>query len=96
MVYEPPIAPEAFDVCPLLLAHPAADKWTPLAVSKPFFDRLDGEKELVMLEGCGHLPYEAPGVFQLFRGATIVRVAGWRCGDERGRAAKDAPPKRWQ
>ena len=65
MTYEPPIAPEAFDLCPLLLAHPAEDKWTPLAVSQPFFDRLGGEKELVMLEGCGHLPYEEPGVSQL-------------------------------
>ena len=64
-VYDPPIEPEAFDVCPLLLAHPADDKWTPLAVSQPFFDRLGGEKELVMLDGCGHLPYEEPGVSQL-------------------------------
>ncbi len=64
-VYEPPIAPEAFDVCPLLLAHPADDKWTPLAVSQPFYDRLSGEKQLVMLEGCGHFPYEEPGVSQL-------------------------------
>jgi alpha-beta hydrolase superfamily lysophospholipase len=65
MVYEPPIVPEEFDLCPLLLAHPAADKWTPLSVSQPFFDRLASEKELVMLEGCGHFPYEKPGVSQL-------------------------------
>ncbi len=65
MVYEPPIAPEDFDLCPLLLAHPADDNWTPLAVSQPFFDRLGCEKQLVMLEGCGHLPYEEPGVSQL-------------------------------
>ena len=64
-VYEPPIAPEAFDQCPLLLAHPADDKWTPLAVSQPFFDRLGCDKGLVMLEGCGHFPYEEPGVSQL-------------------------------
>lgn len=64
-VYDPPIAPEAFDVCPLLLAHPLDDRWTPLAISQPFFDRLGGEKKLVMLEGCGHLPYEEPGVSQL-------------------------------
>ena len=64
-VYEPPIPPEEFDVCPLLLVHPAEDKWTPLVVSQPFFDRLGGNKELVMLEGCGHLPYEEPGVSQL-------------------------------
>lgn len=64
-VYEGPIAPEAFDLCPLLLVHPADDKWTPLAVSQPFFERLGGDKELVMLEGCGHFPYEEPGVSQL-------------------------------
>ncbi|MDJ0824187.1 MAG: alpha/beta hydrolase [Rhodobacter sp.] len=63
--YDPPIAPEAFDLCPLLLAHPAEDTWTPLSVSKPFFDRLGCDKELITLEGCGHLPYEEPGVSQL-------------------------------
>lgn len=63
--YDPPIAPEAFDLCPLLLAHPAEDTWTPLSVSQPFFDKLGCDKELVMLEGCGHLPYEEPGVSQL-------------------------------
>ena len=65
MVYEPPIVPEELDLCPLLLAHPADDRWTPLAVSQPFFDRLGGDKEQVMLEGCGHSPYEEPGVSQL-------------------------------
>ena len=63
--YDPPIAPEAFDLCPLLLAHPAEDTWTPLSVSQPFYDKLGCDKELVMLEGCGHLPYEEPGVSQL-------------------------------
>ncbi len=65
IAYEPPIAPEEFDVCPLLLAHPADDKWTPFSVSQPFFDSLGGDKELVMLDGCGHFPYEEPGVSQL-------------------------------
>ena len=63
--YDPPIAPEAFDLCPLLLVHPAKDTWTPLSVSQPFFDKLGCDKELVMLEGCGHLPYEEPGLSQL-------------------------------
>ena len=81
IVYEPPIAPEAFDVCPLLLAHPTDDKWTPLAVSQPFFDRLGGEKELVMLDGCGHFPYEEPGVSQLYEAVKqflgrVTRKAG--------------------
>jgi pimeloyl-ACP methyl ester carboxylesterase len=64
-VYEPSVLPEDFDICPLLLVHPAEDKWTPLAISQPFFDRLACEKELVILEGCGHFPYEEPGVSQL-------------------------------
>lgn len=63
--YQPQIPPEDFDVCPLLLVHPEDDRWTPLAVSQPFFDRLGGAKELVLLEGCGHFPYEEPGVSQL-------------------------------
>ena len=75
--YEPPVAPEEFDRCPLLLAHPADDRWTPLVVSQPFFDRLGGDKELVTLEGCGHLPYEEPGVSQLLEavGRFLGRVA---------------------
>ena len=64
-VYEPPVAPQDFQVCPLLLVHPAEDRWTPVAVSQAFFDRLGCDKDLVMLEGCGHLPYEEPGVSQL-------------------------------
>jgi alpha-beta hydrolase superfamily lysophospholipase len=65
MIYHPPVPPEEFDLCPLLLAHPAEDEWTPLAVSQPFFERLACDKELVTLEGCGHFPYEEPGVSQL-------------------------------
>lgn len=76
--YDPPIAPEVFDLCPLLLAHPAEDTWTPLSVSRPFFDRLGCDKELVMLEGCGHLPYEEPGVSQLREavGRFLSRISG--------------------
>ena len=36
-----------------------------LEASRPFFDRIKGPKELVMLENCGHLPIEEPGVTQL-------------------------------
>ena len=82
LVYQPPVAPEAFDVCPLLLAHPADDRWTPLAVSKPFFDRLSGEKQLVMLDGCGHFPYEEPGVLQLSE--AVDRFLGRVAQDSRG------------
>ena len=34
---------------------------TPLAASRPFFDRIAGPKELVILENCGHIPIEEPG-----------------------------------
>lgn len=63
--FHPEIAPEDFRVCPVLLVHPAEDRWTPYEVSRPFFERIAGEKQLVLLEGCGHFPYEEPGVHQL-------------------------------
>jgi alpha-beta hydrolase superfamily lysophospholipase len=61
----PAIEPEDFDLCPVLLAHPAADRWTTIEASRPFFDRIKGPKQLVMLENCGHLPIEEPGLSRL-------------------------------
>jgi alpha-beta hydrolase superfamily lysophospholipase len=61
----PPVEPEAFERCPVLLAHPGADRWTPVAASLPFFERLAAPKELVMLDGCGHIPLEQPGAARL-------------------------------
>jgi alpha-beta hydrolase superfamily lysophospholipase len=61
----PAIEPEDFDICPVLLAHPAADHWTTIEASRPFFDRIKGPKELVMLENCGHFVIEEPGVSRL-------------------------------
>jgi len=52
----------------LLCAHPAADRWTPPALSRPFFDRITGPKRWVDLEGCGHFPVEAPGAAALLEG----------------------------
>ena len=57
--------PEDFDVCPVLLAHPGLDPWTPVDLSMQFFDRIKADKQLVVLEGCGHFPVEEPGRFQL-------------------------------
>lgn len=65
LAVRPAIEPEDFAVCPLLLAHPAADRWTTIEASRPFFDRIKGPKELVMLENCGHLPIEEPGLSRL-------------------------------
>jgi alpha-beta hydrolase superfamily lysophospholipase len=65
LAIRPAVEPEDFDVCPVLLAHPAADRWTTVEASRPFFDRIKGPKELVMLENCGHVPVEEPGVSRL-------------------------------
>ena len=65
MNIKPALEPEEFDLCPVLLAHPGVDPWTPLDLSRAFFDQIKGDKELVVLEGCGHFPVEEPGRHQL-------------------------------
>jgi pimeloyl-ACP methyl ester carboxylesterase len=60
----PEIEPENFNI-PLLLVHPEKDRWTPLALSEVFFNRLAGSKKLQILENCGHAPLEEPGILQL-------------------------------
>lgn len=62
--YTPPCEPEAFRL-PVLLAHPAEDRWTPIELSTRFLARLAGPTCLVTLERCGHLPLEEPGLTQL-------------------------------
>lgn len=69
----PAVPPEQSDL-PVVLAHPAQDRWTPTRVSMPFFTRLAGPTELVHLHGAGHVPIEQPGASQLVE--TIVRTAG--------------------
>lgn len=58
-------SPESFDSVPLVLAHPAADDWTPPALSLRFLDRIKGPTTVVMLDNCGHYPAEEPGLTQL-------------------------------
>jgi alpha-beta hydrolase superfamily lysophospholipase len=65
LAIRPAVEPQDFDLCPVLLAQPAADRWTTIEASRPFFDRIRGPKELVMLENCGHLPIEQPGLSRL-------------------------------
>ncbi len=55
----PALEPEAFRK-PLLLAHPGADAWTPVALSRPLFERLAGPKELIVLSNGSHLPLQSP------------------------------------
>ena len=65
MTTAPAIEPEHFDVCPVLLAHPGADRMTDIALSRRFFERLAAPKRMVVLEGASHMPTEHPGVDQL-------------------------------
>ena len=57
--------------CPLLLAHPGADAWTPIELSRRTFDRLRGPKRLRILTNGSHLPLEQPAFDELR--AEIVR-----------------------
>lgn len=62
----PELEPEEFDICPMLLAHPEKDLWTPVEISELFFNRLHKiNKQLVILENAGHFPIESPGLQQL-------------------------------
>ncbi|WP_197463451.1 MULTISPECIES: alpha/beta hydrolase [unclassified Alcanivorax] len=66
LTYQPAIEPEDFHVCPILLTQPAEDHWTPIALSKPFLERLPEHGwSSVMLDNAGHYPLEMPGLQQL-------------------------------
>jgi alpha-beta hydrolase superfamily lysophospholipase len=65
MSVRPAGEPENFDVCPVLLEHPEIDPWTPVELSRPFFERIPAPKTLEILQGCGHFPMEDPGRGQL-------------------------------
>ncbi|RIX51575.1 alpha/beta hydrolase [Paenibacillus nanensis] len=65
MNMKPLIQPERFDICPVLLVHPEVDPMTPFALSEPFYNRLKGKKECVILEGSGHFSIEQPGLDQM-------------------------------
>jgi pimeloyl-ACP methyl ester carboxylesterase len=53
-------APTLKPRCPVLLVHPGADAWTPTALSRPAFERIEGEKEMIELSNGSHLPVEQP------------------------------------
>ncbi len=72
--YRPAIGPEQWQHGPVLLAHPGDDRWTPTALSLPFFRRIPGPTRFVELERCGHLPMESPGFERL--GHELRRFVG--------------------
>jgi alpha-beta hydrolase superfamily lysophospholipase len=61
----PLIEPQQFSLCPVLMTHPEDDRWTPVEVSRLFFDKIQAPKRLRMLENAGHFPIESPGLQQL-------------------------------
>ncbi|MGW3543399.1 alpha/beta hydrolase [Nocardia niigatensis] len=61
----PFVEPEDFTACPVWLLHPGADRWTPLAISQAFFDRITAPKHHVILDRAGHYPVDDPGIHQL-------------------------------
>lgn len=57
--YRPVVAPEDFNVGPVLLTQPTADRWTPLHLSEPFLARITKVPVTkVMLPNGGHYPLE--------------------------------------
>src|SRR3954454_12042922 len=65
LTYTPALEPHEFDRCPVLLAHPAADRWTPPELSTRTLERLACPTRYVELEGCEHFPIEERGVSTL-------------------------------
>ena len=66
MGYTPPVEPETFNVCPILLTQPADDHWSPLHLSELFLRRIKRVPvKTVLLENAGHYPIEQPGLDQM-------------------------------
>lgn len=62
MNFIPKIEPEEFNICPVLMVHPENDQWTPVEISKLFFDKIKSTKKTVILDNAGHYPIESPGL----------------------------------
>lgn len=61
----PEVEPEAFTSAPVVLAHPADDRWTPAPLSLRFFERIAAPTRYLPLADAGHFPVEEPGISQL-------------------------------
>ncbi|WP_059012652.1 alpha/beta hydrolase [Streptomyces specialis] len=69
--YQPVTEPEDFDVCPVLLTQPAADRWTPLHLSEPFLNKITKVPVTkTTLDNAGHYPLEQPGLDQMIDAIT--------------------------
>ncbi|BBH17574.1 hypothetical protein Back2_18610 [Nocardioides baekrokdamisoli] len=64
--YQPAMEPEDFDVCPILLTQPAADRWTPKYLSDLVLDRVRKVPvSVVELENGSHYPIEETALRQM-------------------------------
>ena len=78
--YQPACEPEAFTVCPILLTQPAADRWTPLALSEVVLQRVTQVPVTwVLLDQAGHYPLEEPGLTQMAE-AIVTFIKGLPAG----------------
>ena len=68
---KPEIEPESFNSCDLLFFQPEDDRIIPWELSAPFYNRLNCNKKVVFLKGCGHIPMEKPGIDQLKEAALM-------------------------
>lgn len=76
---------------PVVLAHPAEDRWTAPELSLRALAALAPGHETVMLPGGGHLPVEEPALSELAEAARrAVRLAERRAGREPGSPRRDA------
>ena len=66
---QPEKEPEEFSDCPMLFFQPEDDHIIPWEISEPFYKRLNCDKKVIFLKGCGHIPMEKPGIDQLKEGA---------------------------
>lgn len=64
--YQPAMEPEEFNVCPILLTQPAADRWTPRHLSELVLDRVaQVPVTVVELENGSHYPIEETALRQM-------------------------------
>lgn len=52
------VEPELFDACPIYVIHPQKDKWTDVALTKRFLNKVKGETSIHYLTNGGHFPIE--------------------------------------
>lgn len=65
MNYKPPVEPEDFDICPILLTQPENDLWTRELLSTLSLENIKSDFTIKTLENAGHYPIESPGREQL-------------------------------